>query len=437
MGWVEQLAFGPFCLDVRSSRLLRDGVPVDLRPQAFQALRTLLHHRGCHVDYEQMIAEAWEGTLVSRHTVAVTVGEAKKALKEYGCWIHYRPKLGYCIEIPRCDDQVKMGWHFTRRHTREGFEKALACFEKVLDEDRSDFRALKGMCTCYLMLGAYGMREPRKVYAAFLDAHSRAVELEGLTPELRSDRGHARHVFVREFEQAEADLCQALREDPSLMPTYGHLAVLYVTTRRFDLAIDTLARAQRVDALWPMLKPMETLVRYCRREFDLAVAAGRASVELHPYFPPARHLYAQALERSGRMDEALEQHELSCAMSPDLPWARAERAACLARAGHTEEAWEIYQELEWLRSREYVNAYSMIVLLESLGRRDLALDELDRAVLENSATLFLLDADPKLDPLRGEPRFQRVSKMLFGPLSGADRGLPGRPVPDSAVAASS
>src|SRR5262249_2380523 len=152
----------------------------------------------------------WEGTLVSKHTVAVTVGEAKKALKEYGCWIHYRPKLGYCIEIPKCEDLIKMGWHFTRRHTREGFEKALECFERVLREDGADFRALEGICTSYLMLGAYGMRAPREMYGKFLESHARAVTLEGLTPELRADRGHARHVFAREFEEAEGDLLQSL-----------------------------------------------------------------------------------------------------------------------------------------------------------------------------------------------------------------------------------
>jgi serine/threonine-protein kinase len=218
------------------------------------------------------------------------------------------------------------------------------------------------------------------------------------------------------------------------MPAYEHLAVLHVSTRRFDSAVETLARAQSIDALWPMLKPMEALVWYCRREFELAVAAGRTSVDLHPYFPLGRHLFAQALEQSGRMEEALEQHRLACVMSPDVPWLRAEEAACLARAGRAAKAWEIYEELQWLRQREYVSAFSMMVLLDALGRRDLALDELDRSFEENAAFLFLLDADPKLDPLRGEPRFQRVWRKLFSHLLSGDRAA--SPASDAVTAAS-
>ncbi len=90
-----QIVFGPFCLDTQSPRLLRDGVNVELRPQALYALGTLARNSGRCVDYEEMIREAWHGISVSRHTVAVTVGEVKKALREYGSWISYHSGFGY------------------------------------------------------------------------------------------------------------------------------------------------------------------------------------------------------------------------------------------------------------------------------------------------------------------------------------------------------
>src|SRR5215471_6765491 len=118
------MAFGPFFLNAACTRLSRDNVELDLRPQALHVLKVLIQNSGKHVDYEQMIREAWEGTLVSRHTVAVTVGEVKKALREYGSWITYRPKLGYRLEVPHSEDLIRKGWHFWNRQTREGLEKA-------------------------------------------------------------------------------------------------------------------------------------------------------------------------------------------------------------------------------------------------------------------------------------------------------------------------
>src|ERR1700690_2269496 len=91
---MEQIIFGPFRLDTTTRTLLRDGRELELRPQAFHALRALIHNRGRYVGYAQMINQAWDGNLVSKHTVAVTIGEVKKILGEFGAWISNRPNLG-------------------------------------------------------------------------------------------------------------------------------------------------------------------------------------------------------------------------------------------------------------------------------------------------------------------------------------------------------
>jgi DNA-binding winged helix-turn-helix (wHTH) protein len=128
---VTEFVFGPFTIDLANSRITRDGVEVRLRPQAFAALRVLLRHNGRAVGHERMIAEAWDGTHVSRHTVDVTVGEVKKSLGEYGRWITHRPKAGYCLELPTSEELIRKGWHFWDRRTREGAELAIDCFESA------------------------------------------------------------------------------------------------------------------------------------------------------------------------------------------------------------------------------------------------------------------------------------------------------------------
>jgi tetratricopeptide (TPR) repeat protein len=411
---MQQVTFGPFRMDVASSRLLRDGVDLNLRPQVFQALKALVENTGRYVDYDQMIRDAWDGTTVSRHTVAVTVGEAKKVLKEYGSWIRYRPKLGYCVQVPHSEDLIRKGWHFAQRYTREGFEKALECFHQAALDDSAEFRALEGMSLCYLMLGAHGMRPPLEMYPQFLEAHRRAVESRGLTPELRADRAHALHIFERNFAEAEAELLQALRAEPKLVAAYGHLIMLYATSGRFDEALGALAQAYRADVLWPVLPAMEVLIRLCRREFDSAVACGKKAVELHPYLHAGRFLYAQALEFTGQMDQALEQYRRACTMSPDLLWIRAYEAACLARSGRRAESLKTLEELQHVRESDYVDAYSMAVLLEALGARDEAFQELGRAVHENSAFLHFQAVDPNLDPFREDPRFASVRESALG-----------------------
>src|SRR5712691_5071880 len=133
----DPVVFGPFRLDPLAPRLDRDGSEVELRPQALAALQSLLRHTGHFVDYDSMIHEAWGGAVVSKHTVAVTVGEVKKVLKEFGCWITYRPRLGYRLEVPQSEDLIRHGNHFWNRFTREGLEKALLCYRRAAEKTRT------------------------------------------------------------------------------------------------------------------------------------------------------------------------------------------------------------------------------------------------------------------------------------------------------------
>jgi tetratricopeptide (TPR) repeat protein len=410
---MEQITFGPFRLDTITTTLLRDGHELELRPQAFQALRALIHNRGRYVGYAQMINQAWDGNLVSKHTVAVTIGEVKKTLGEFGLWITYRPKLGYRLDVPHSDDMVKQGWHFWSRRTREGFEKALDCFQQAAIENPSDFRAFEGISLCYLLLGTYGMRMPREMYNGFQQAHRRAVELCGLTPERRADRAHGLHLFEHKFEEAETELLQAQRESPESPEVYVRLTMLYITQGRLDDALNILLRARSTHSLWPTVPANEILVRFFRREFDSAVACGQKALELHPYLYLGRLFYGEALERSGKPTQALEQYRLAVIMSPDLPWLRAVEAACMAKHGRRKEANAILTELIQVRKAQYVDAYFMAMLFDALGDAEQAFQELERAYREKSPALFAVRLDPRLDHLREDPRFTALVNRVF------------------------
>jgi DNA-binding winged helix-turn-helix (wHTH) protein len=410
---IQEVEVGPFLVDLTTGRLLRDGIEVGLRPQACRAFKTLIQNRGQYVDYEHMIAEAWDGTIVSRHTVDVTVGEVKKVLQEFGSWITHRPKVGYRLEAPRSEDLIRKGQHFLNQRTREGFEKALSCFEQAAGEDGTDFRTYEGLAAAYLTMGTYGMRAPNDVYPRFIDAFDRAVALIGLTPELRLQRAHGLHMFERKFAFAESELLRVYREKPGLTRIYSFLAMLYVCTRQFDKAHKILAEGYKVDPLGPLLPAVEVSVCFLARDFQAAAACGRKSVELHPYVHVGRAFYAQALEYCGHLDEAVREYRTLCIMSPGIAWPHALEAACLTKIGRKAEAMQILENLEAIRATDYIDGYYLALAYDFLGKRDAAFAQLERARTDNSAALCLIDVDPKLDSLRNDERFKLLRDRFF------------------------
>jgi DNA-binding winged helix-turn-helix (wHTH) protein len=245
--------FGPFSVDVSTRSILRDGVDLRLRPQAFDALRVLLQKTGMFVSYEELIREAWGGNVVSRHTVATTIGAIRKALNEYGSWIAYRPKLGYRLQVPEAEDLVRTGWHFWQRRTREGVERALACFEQAARQNPSSPEPLDGITSCYLTLATFGMRPPEEVYELFREAQTRAVGLRGWTAKLRSERGRLLHTLERRFDEAESEFRLAQEERPTPVGVFINLAMLHASGKRFDDALAALALAHQLNPLHPTL----------------------------------------------------------------------------------------------------------------------------------------------------------------------------------------
>jgi DNA-binding winged helix-turn-helix (wHTH) protein/tetratricopeptide (TPR) repeat protein len=406
---MAEYTFGPFCLSTAASRLTRDGVDVRLRPLAFRALRVLLQHQGEFVDYDAMIVEAWEGTHVSPHTIDVTISEVRRHLGEYGRWIVHRPKFGHALEVPRSDELVRQGWHFWSQRTRTGCERAIDCFKRAISESPSDFRAFEGLSASYLTLAIFGMRCPLEMYPRFLEAHEQAAS-SGVRPELRCNRAFGLYVFEGRRAEAEAEFLHTLQEKPSLGPTYVRLGMLYGALGRFDDAMAILHRGKQADPLLPTLAAAEVLVLCWQRDVDAAATLGRQSVELHPYLQVVRANYAQALQMDGRLDEALAQYQVASTISPDVPWLRALEGACQAMLGRRRDARAMLEGLEVLRRTEYVDAYYMAVFRSALGQPREALAELERAHAENSASLYMLDIDPKLDALRAEPGFRRLRR---------------------------
>jgi len=408
---VNQVRFGPFLLDCPNSSFFRDGAEIRIRSEVYEVIKVLASRMGREASVAELMMEAWKGTVVSRHTIAVTISEARKALAEHGKWIVYRPNRGYRLTIPMADDQMKIGWRMAQRSTREGLEKALSRF-RLAAADRFDRRPLDAIARVCLMLGAHSVISPSESLPRFEHAYKQAADSFSVTPALRADHAHAVHLFKRNRIEAERAFLEAAREqeDPT---TYIRLTFLYAAQRRFDCALDSLDRARVLDQFDPGLPSAEMFVWLSRRDFQRAVEAGAAAMEVQPYFYPDRALYAQALEFSGCVDEALTQYRAAQTLAPDIPWLKALEAGCLARSGYCREAKTILAELRDDRDTTYVDSYYLAPVFDALDCREEAFAELWRARAENSASLYSVDVDPKLDTLRTDGRFAAFRKGLF------------------------
>ncbi|HJQ68671.1 MAG TPA: hypothetical protein VKA70_06850 [Blastocatellia bacterium] len=83
-----------------------------------------------------------------------------------------------------------------------------------------------------------------------------------------------------------------------------------------------------------------------------------------------------------------------------------------AAEGRVEEARRVLEELKRISGERYVSPYHIATIFAGLGDNDRAFACLDQAHEDRSEWLIWLAVDPKLDPLRDDPRFQVLLRRV-------------------------
>ena len=74
--------FGPFTLDLRTHRLLRDGQEVHLSPKAFDLLLSLVENRSRAMSRADLLEHLWPSTFVNETNLAGLIAEVRRALSD-------------------------------------------------------------------------------------------------------------------------------------------------------------------------------------------------------------------------------------------------------------------------------------------------------------------------------------------------------------------
>lgn len=95
--------FGPFRLEPREHRLVREDRHIPLTGKAFQTLRVLVEHHGTLVFKQDLMSAVWPGTVVEENNLDRHISTLRKALGEQAngeSFIETVPRVGYRFVAP-------------------------------------------------------------------------------------------------------------------------------------------------------------------------------------------------------------------------------------------------------------------------------------------------------------------------------------------------
>jgi TolB-like protein/Tfp pilus assembly protein PilF len=145
------------------------------------------------------------------------------------------------------------------------------------------------------------------------------------------------------------------------------------------------------------------------RHYAEAAAMFQTAITLRPDYLRNHTLLGQARYELGDLPGAL----AACQVAAATDGGKACLAKTYQKLGRRSDAEAALQALKASEGDE--GAYDYATVYAQWGDIPKALDWLEKAARDRPASLYELKAEPDLDPLRGEPRFQAIEKALGFP----------------------
>jgi len=306
---------------------------------------------------------------------------------------------------------LKGRYHWNKR-TEEDIQKALDYYQQSVDVDPGYSRAWVGIADAWIFRGWYGLLAPRDVFPKAKAATLKALEFDSTLAEAHASMAHIHLEFDHDWDAAEQEYRRAIQLDPRY-PTAHHWYGGFLSAMgRHEEALRQAETARDLDPLSSIIQTWVGLRYYFARKYDAAIAEYVKAVELDRDFAPAHWHLAWAYEAAGQPDEAVAEAERAVALDGNSLVYQASLGRAYARAGKAKEARATLARLARASRERYVSAYYIALVHVALGDLETGLDWLERAYDEQSAWIGYMKVDPRLDPVRTQPRFQRLLGRL-------------------------
>jgi TolB-like protein/DNA-binding winged helix-turn-helix (wHTH) protein/Flp pilus assembly protein TadD len=304
------------------------------------------------------------------------------------------------------------GRYFWNQFTPEGYRKAISYFQQAIERDPKFAEAYSGLADSYNFLVVTDSVPPSEGHVKALEAARRAVSLGVNLAEPHASLAVALGRSEWNWSDAEYEYKRAIALNPSYSMGHRFYASLLGISRRHREAWEQINEAMRLDPL--SLPNNAEVVRtlYYARNYDQAIGQGQKAMQLDPNYARTHFWLGRVYSQKGMHKQAIAASQKVLEALPDSNLGLTEMAYSLAAAGRQTEARAILVRLEERSKNIFVPAYNFAVIHIALKEEEVAMRYMQQAYESRDWALLVLAVEPRLDPLRRDPRFQEILAKL-------------------------
>ena len=298
----------------------------------------------------------------------------------------------------------------------EGIKKAQTYSKKAIEKDPTFASGYVALAVTHMLLGTQRWQSPGEALPAAKQAAGMALELDEKNCEAHILLARISWQYDRDWQIAEREYRRALELCPSDSGAHLEFGIYAVLNGRVAEARAQMARARELDPIQSEPFVGEAVINYQLRDYEALLATSRVFAAQESNNWLAHNWLGVGYEGSGQTLQAIPAYLMAVELSQGDSDPTAQLAHAYAAVGKKSEAEKILRE--WLRQSKssYVSPYMIATVYSGLGRKDKALEYLEKAYQERSPDLaYFLRADLRLDSLRMDPRFRDLMRRMSFP----------------------
>lgn len=304
------------------------------------------------------------------------------------------------------------GRYFWNRRTPDSIAKAINFFQQAVAKDPSFALAYSGLADCYNLSAYYSDELSSEAFSKAEAAAQKALSLDDSLAEAYNSLALARMDYKWDFPGAEVAYRRALQLDPEYATAHQWYAEYLIAMGREQEARSEARRAQDLDSMSLINNATVGEIEFYSRNYDQAVAQLRATLDLDQRFWPAAWFLGWTYEAQGNTQEALQLLEKAHGIFPKDAQITSELAYAYADSGDKSRAQQCLHELEKMPRKLGAYPYTIALVYAAMGDKDTAFKWLASALQGRCWMLVYAKADPRMDRLRSDPRFNDVIKKV-------------------------
>jgi len=294
------------------------------------------------------------------------------------------------------------------QETRASLQEALTSYQHAVEMDGNFAAAYVGMADAYNVLGGYGFVAPGDAFPRGKVAAQKALQLAPGLSDAYASLGFAAFYYDWDWKEADALFRKAIALNPNNQVAHTFYTAFLHATGRLDEAEAQNRIAIELDPMSAWVYDDKGWLLLSRRRPEEAVVQFRKGVAMDRSYPAAHLSLAVALSRMGKFQEALDEVRQADALHGDPTRVMEVLGSVQAVSGDRTGAEATLEKLKSGNFAGRVSPYSVALIYNALGRKDEALDWLEKGVHERDTWCVWIKVLVEWQNLKDESRFQKL-----------------------------